>query len=184
MPAPQQSSAVARNYAEVLFTLAGRADSAEAWGRALSAIAEAIRQDATMRRFLESPRIDAARKQAVLVRAFGSVLPAPFVRFLATIVRKRRQSAIPAIAVEYERLLDVAANRVHAEVTVARAMDDAAVQAMAAQLSKAFGKEVVPHLTVDPAILGGAVVRIGDRVVDGSVRRRLGALRTRLLAGA
>ena len=51
---------------------------------------------------------------------------------------------------------------------------------MAAQLSKALGKVVVPHVSVNPGILGGVVVRIGDTVMDGSVRRRLGALRARM----
>jgi F-type H+-transporting ATPase subunit delta len=66
---------------------------------------------------------------------------------------------------------------VHARVTVSRETTDADVQAMAASLSKALGKSVVPHVTVNPKILGGVVVRVGDTVMDGSVKRRLEKLR-------
>ncbi|MEN9509497.1 MAG: hypothetical protein RLZZ621_2060, partial [Gemmatimonadota bacterium] len=69
---------------------------------------------------------------------------------------------------------------VHARVTVARPSDDAETNAIAAQLSKVVGKQVVPHLSVDPTILGGVVVRIGDTVMDGSVRRKLALLRRRM----
>ena len=74
--------------------------------------------------------------------------------------------------------------RVHARVTVAREMSAADQQTIAAQLSRALGKTVVPHIAVDGAILGGVVVRIGDTVMDGSVRRRLAVLRRRMLGTA
>jgi F-type H+-transporting ATPase subunit delta len=176
-----ESATVARNYAEVLHALATKAGDAEGWGRLADALAQALGSDVTMRRFLESPKIDAAKKQATLTRAFGAALPAPFVKFLATLVAKRRQMAIPQIAAEYRALLDAAAGRVHATVTVARPLDDAGTQALAAQLSKAFAATVVPHVQVDPAIVGGVVVRVGDRVMDGSVRRRMRALRAKML---
>lgn len=176
-----ESTTVARNYAEVLFALGTKAGDAEGWGQRLDAVAQAMAADVTMRRFLESPKIAAARKQATLTKAFASALPAPFVKFLNTLVAKRRQMAIPQIATEYRALLDAAAGRVHATVTVARPLDDAAAQALATQLSKAFAATVVPHVQVDPAIVGGVVVRVGDRVMDGSVRRRMGALRAQML---
>ncbi len=179
-----QQATVARNYAEALHALATKAGDIEGWGRMLDAVAEAMRVDVTMRRFLESPRIDAAKKNAALSRAFQDQLPRLFVRFLQTLVAKRRQMAIPQIAGAYRALLDEAANRVHADVTVARPMDAATTASLAKTLSAAFGKEVVPHLTVDPAILGGAVVRVGDTVMDGSVRKRLATLRGRMMGGA
>lgn len=179
-----EQATVARNYAEVLLALATRAGDVAGWGARMDAVAQAVRDDATLRGFLASPRIDAARKRAALRRAFDAVLPAPFVRFLETLVAKRRQTAIPAIADEYRALLDRAAGRVHATVTVARPLDDAGVQALAARLSQAFAATVVPHVAVDPAIIGGAIVRVGDKVMDGSVRRRLAQLRRRMLGTA
>jgi F-type H+-transporting ATPase subunit delta len=66
---------------------------------------------------------------------------------------------------------------------VARETDEAGRAAIAGQLSRMFGKDVVPHITVDPAIMGGVVVHVGDTVLDGSVRRRLSSLRRRMLTG-
>jgi len=98
-------------------------------------------------------------------------------------VQHRRQMLIPEIAEEYLNLVDEAEGRIHARVTVARETDDAGRTAIAGQLSRMFGKEVVPHISVDPAIMGGVVVHVGDTVLDGSVRKRLASLRRRMLTG-
>jgi F-type H+-transporting ATPase subunit delta len=66
---------------------------------------------------------------------------------------------------------------------VARETSDADREAIAKQLSRVFGKEVVPHLSVHPEILGGVVVRVGDAVMDGSVLKRLGTLKAALVSG-
>jgi F-type H+-transporting ATPase subunit delta len=76
--------------------------------------------------------------------------------------------------------VDESAGRVHARVTLAREASDADRAAIARQLSERLGKTVVPHVHVNPAILGGVVVKVGDTVMDGSVRKRLSMLRTRL----
>ena len=72
----------------------------------------------------------------------------------------------------------------HAQVTLATAPSEADRAALAQSLSRVLGKQVVPHVTVNPAILGGVVVKFGDTVMDGSVRRRLGALRHQLTQAA
>ena len=77
--------------------------------------------------------------------------------------------------------MDRVEGRIHASVTVAREADDTDRQVIAGHLSKSLGKEVVPHFQVNPAILGGLIVRFGDTVLDGSVRRRLATLRGRML---
>ena len=88
---------------------------------------------------------------------------------------------IPAIADEYDTLLDASNGIVHAKVTVAKAIADEERDSIAAQLSKVVGKTVIPHVAVDASILGGVVVRLGDTVMDGSLRRRLGMLRRKML---
>jgi F-type H+-transporting ATPase subunit delta len=175
-----REESVARNYAQALLALAEKAKDPAGWGAMIVDVSAAVRREPTLRRFLESPRVSAAEKNAVLAKAFQDRLPRLLVRFLQLLVANRRQMLIPEIANEYMALLDAVEGRVHAEVTVARAVDAEGEGAIAAQLSRAIGKTVVPHVTVDPAILGGIVVRYGDTLMDGSVRRRLSALRQRL----
>lgn len=179
-----QGATVARNYAEALLELGRRAGEPRAWCDLMRQVADAVAGDATLSRFLESPRIAAGDKIAVLEQAFGPRVPRLFLRFLQQLVRNRRQGLIGAVATEFETLLDASQGIVHARVTVARPTPDAERDAIAARLSQAVGKTVVPHLAVDPDILGGIVVRIGDTVMDGSVRRKLGMLRRRMAAGA
>jgi F-type H+-transporting ATPase subunit delta len=73
---------------------------------------------------------------------------------------------------------------VHASVTLARDADEADRAVVTNQLSRALGKTVVPHFHVNPGILGGVVVRVGDTVLDGSVRRRLATLRSKMMGRA
>jgi F-type H+-transporting ATPase subunit delta len=178
-----RDATIARNYAEVLLALAERADNdLSGWGRLIGDLADAMRTDVQFRRFLESPRVGEAEKNAILGRALeSSAAPRTCVRFVQTLVNNRRQMLIPDIATEYWNLVDEAEGRLHADVTVARPASSEDEQAIADQLSRVTGKRVVPHLRVNPAILGGVVVRIGDTVMDGSVRRRLAALRNRLV---
>jgi F-type H+-transporting ATPase subunit delta len=176
-------ASISRNYAEALLALARKANAAEEWGALINAVAGAIESDVTLQRFLAAPQVSQDHKKALLERALGDKAPRPFVLFLQKLVMNRRQTMVPGIATEYGNLLDAEAGRVHARVTVARATSAAEVDAIAAALSKALGKIVVPHVTEDAKIMGGVVVRIGDTVMDGSVRRRLGALKARMLTG-
>ncbi len=175
-----RDTSIARNYAEALLELARRAESLDQWGALLIAVSNAITNEPKLQNFLAAPQVSAAQKKAVLNKAFADSLPRPMLRFLQKLVDNRRQLLIPEIAVQYANLVDEAEGRVHAQVTVARTTSDSERDAIGAQLSKKLGKSVVPHLVVNPAILGGVIVRIGDTVMDGSVRRRLTTLRTRL----
>jgi F-type H+-transporting ATPase subunit delta len=175
-----RDTTIARNYAEALFALAQKAGDLRGWGTMVNEVAEAIGRDRTLRLFLESPRIDAGHKSAVLGRAFQDRMPRLLVRFLQAMVRNRRQMLIPQVAQEYLDLVDAAEGRMHATVTMAREPEEADRQLLVRELSRAFGKQVVPHVTVNPAIIGGVVVRVGDTVLDGSIRRRLGKLRSQI----
>lgn len=175
---------VARNYAEALLSLATKAQEVAGWGRMINDVADAIQRDDRLRQFLASPRVSVQEKNDVLTKALSDRVPRLFLRFLHRLVTNRRQMLIPEVAVEYLALVDVLENRIHANVTVARETSAADEKAIAKQLARVFGKQVVPHVTVNPAILGGLVVHVGDTVIDGSVRRRLNSLRNRLIFGA
>jgi len=176
-----RDSSIARNYAEALLSLAKKADDMDGWAKMIADFASAVEQDTTLRRFLESPRVSAAQKNAVITKAVEDRVPRLFLEFLRALLRNRRQMLIPEIAAEYANLVDESVGRVHARVTVARETSDEEINVIAGELSRAVGKDVVPHMSVNPAILGGLVVRIGDTVMDGSVRRRLSTLRRKML---
>jgi len=172
---------IARNYAETLLELAQRAGDLRGWGEMIESVANAMDTDRRLRMFLESPRLSAGQKNDIIQKAYGATLPRNFVRFLQALVSHRRQMLIPLIAHEYNDLVDRVEGRVHASVTVAREPDDSDRDVVTTQLKRALGKDIVAHFHVNPTILGGVVVRVGDTVLDGSVRRRLATLRSRML---
>lgn len=178
-----RDATIARNYAEALFALAQKAGDLPGWGRMINEVGSAIDTDRTLTLFLESPKIPAEKKKALFTRSYEDRAPRLFVRFLHALVTNGRQNLIPTIAHEYLALVDEAEGRMHATVTAAQELDEPTRQVVARELSRAFGKQVVPHYAVNPALIGGLVVRAGDTVLDGSVRRRLATLRTRMLSG-
>lgn len=177
-----RDTTIAKNYAEALLELARRAEDPAGWGKLIRDVANGMQDDVTVMRFLESPKVSEAQKNEVFFQALGDRVPRHFLRFLQTLVRKRRQMLIPEISIEYDKLLDIHENRVHANVTVARETSSVDEARIAEQLSRVVGKSVIPHMNVNPAILGGVVVKIGDTVMDGSVRRRLARLKSQILA--
>ncbi|MEO5799487.1 MAG: F0F1 ATP synthase subunit delta [Gemmatimonadales bacterium] len=171
---------IARNYAEALFALANKANAVEAWGDLMDATAGAM-STPSIEAVLMSPRVPKDRKVAIVLDAMKDA-PKPFTLFLAAVIRRGRQLMLAPIADEYRALVDVKLSRVRAGVTVAREMDALARSVIVERLSKAIGKDVIAGFSTDPALLGGVVVRIGDRVYDGSVRKKLAVLRNKLLA--
>lgn len=172
---------VAKNYAETLFELARRNDGLETYGAAIGTVASIIDDDPKFRLFLETPRIEDEEKKAVVRRVFGEALPKHVVNFVLVTIDKRRQRLLRDISRGYDLLLDDHLGREHVEVTVARQVDDATTQLISERLSSALGTRVIPHVRVKPEILGGLIVRTGNTIYDGSIRRRLDGMRRRLL---
>jgi len=160
-----KSTTIARNYAQALF-LAAEAHGAaeiEQYGRLMEAVAGAVQADERISVALESPRVSKAVKGALL--------------------RRGRQGLLAEIAQQYQALVDVKLNRVHAGVTLLEEPDARLKKEVIERLSRAIGKEVRAHFRADEGILGGVVVRVGDRIYDGSVRRKLATLRRKLVTG-
>lgn len=176
-----REATIARNYAQALLSLATQAKQIDAFTRMINATADAVRESPPLQNFLAAPQVAQGAKRDVLRKAFGDSAPHTFVLFLEKLVSNRRQMLIPLIAIEYADLLDVQEGRVHAAVTVSRAAQPGDAEELSQRLSAALKKEVVAHLTVNPSILGGVIVRIGDTVMDGSVRRRLSTLKAALV---
>jgi F-type H+-transporting ATPase subunit delta len=176
-----RAETVARNYAEALFQLGERTGKVERYSDLIDAVAAAVEQTPQFQAMLMSPRVPKTLKAKLLGGAMRDA-PREFVLFLQALVKRSRQQLLRAIATEYMNLLDQKLDRVRAGVTLARKPDEKLKRAIQEALSRQLGKEVIPAFTVDPEILGGTIVRVGERVLDGSVRRRMTKLRRQLLA--
>ena len=172
----------ARRYAEAAFEIALRDGTVETWLADLGRAARVSDDPHTIRR-LEDPAVPIGVRADALNAALGDVQPK--VRNLALLVlRRRRIEMLPRVALEFRRLYNRRAGVTEATAISAAplAADDA--QALRARIEDIAGGRVELDFEVDPSLLGGVQVRLGDRLIDGSVRGRLERLRTRLAAGA
>ena len=176
-----RDTTVARSYAAALFALGEKQDRHDAFIAGLQTVDALLASDPRVRLFLQTPKIDGSVKKQALLQALGARIDPLLMNFLQVVVDKRRQRLLEQIAREYRLLLDEKLGRLNVEVTLAHQPDAAALREIAAELTRVLAAEVVPHVRVDADILGGIVVRYQDRVIDGSLRRRLSALRSRLL---
>jgi len=176
------SQSIARVYAAALTEIGRETKSLETIGDDLAAVRALYQGDAWFRSFFTSPRIDRAVKWKALSAAFTGKVGRPVVGLLKVLVEKGRESVFDNVVVEYGKLKDFAENRVHAHVVVARPLPDDLRRAITSRLERACGKTVALHEHVDPAVLGGASIRVGDRVIDRTLRTKLAALKKQLLA--
>jgi F-type H+-transporting ATPase subunit delta len=177
-----RETTIARNYAEAAFELGERSGNTDRYAELLDAVAGAVESTPEVQGVLMSPRMPKAEK----IRLLGAALkgaPREFVLFLQALLKRGRQRLLREISTEYQALLDIKHNRIRAGVTLARQADPALQREIQEALSRELGKEVIAAFHLDPEILGGTVVRIGERIHDGSVRRRMTKLRRQLLSG-
>ena len=177
-----RAATIARNYAEALFELGERSGNTERYAELIDAVAGAVETTPEVQAVLVSPRVPKQEK----VRLLGAALkgaPREFVLFLQALVKRGRYRLLGEVSTEYQALLDIKHNRIRAGVTLAQPADSALQRDIQDALSRELGKEVIAAFHVDPEILGGTVVRIGERIHDGSVRRRMTKLRRQLISG-
>ena len=180
-----KSTTIARNYAEalVLAAEAGDKNAVELYGRLMDAVAGAVQADERIAVALDSPRVAKATKAALLERALADLAAPEFVRFLQAVVRRGRQGLLGEIAQEYQALVDLKLDRVHAGVVLVEEPDARLEKQIVERLTAALGKDVRAHFRADRGIIGGVVVRVGDRVYDGSLKRKLTVLRRKMMTG-
>lgn len=172
---------VARSYAEALLELAEAHGGVEPFSAAVDLVARALDEDPRFAAFLETPRIDAQAKKDVLRRTFGERVPPLFLNFLLVVVDKRRQRLLGSIARAFHGLVDERSGKVHVEVTVSRELGDEEVRDLTGRLSTLLDRIAIPHFRIRPEILGGVILRTGDTIYDGSLRRRLDRMKRQLL---
>jgi F-type H+-transporting ATPase subunit delta len=169
----------ARRYAEAAFEIAQRDSSVDAWLAAFAVAAERLASPEIVR-LLSNPSIPAGSRIGVLDRVLGGdVVGAPR-NLMALMIQRGRFEQWPAVQREFRRLHYAREGIVEATVTSAASLTPGEIDALRRRLEDTTGQRVELHAAVDTDLLGGISVRIGDRLIDGSVRGRLERLRAEL----
>jgi F-type H+-transporting ATPase subunit delta len=133
------------------------------------------------REFFTSPRIDRQEKWKAVRAAFEGRIGPQVLGLLKVLIMKGREAALDNVFGQYVRFKDEHENRLHAYVTVAAPLEERYRDELVKRLCTASGKNVDLHEHVDPGVIGGASLRVGDKVIDRTLRSRLDALRKHLL---
>jgi F-type H+-transporting ATPase subunit delta len=168
-------SGSARRYADALFGIAIERGTADQWSEELQRIADLV-GDPTAMRVLSSPTVQAQQKRAA-IETLASPLSAETLALVNILLQRRRVDLLPSLADAFASRLRESRNVELAEVTTAVDLAEEDRQQVVGWLQGYLGKQVELHHRVDPEILGGIVARVGDRLIDASVRGRLETLR-------
>lgn len=172
--------AVAKRYARALFEIAREKGIVDQVGDDLQGIAAAIKADEDFAKVLSHPSIQAEEKNKLLAHAFeGRVTDIVFntIRLLAD---RRREQLLPILALDYMEVADEASGSVRATVRTPRSLSEAELAKVSEQFGKLAGKSIRAEQELDPSLIGGVQVRIGDRLYDGSVSGKLARLQKAL----
>jgi len=166
---------VARRYAQAYFELAQEAGAIPAWRAELARAVATVSGDA-VERGLTNPRLRPAQRE----RSAGELLDGvsdPARNVTRLLISRGRLRLAPTVLAEFDHLADAAAGVVRAEVITAVHVDDATKTGIISRLRHRLGESVQVEVRQDPSIMGGLVIRVGDRVIDNSVRTHLQQLR-------
>ena len=170
-----------RRYAEAAFQIATRDGSIETWRSELEQAAAAT--DGQLMAVLANPALPLDQRLDAANRVLAS-LSQPVRNIVFLLIRRRRIEQLPRVVAEFIRLDERQRGITHATATSAAPLSDLEVKALTARLEQMTGGSVALTTDIDESLLGGLVVRVGDRLIDGSVRGRLERLRNQLAAGS
>jgi F-type H+-transporting ATPase subunit delta len=173
----------ARRYAEAAFEVALRDKTVADWRSELERAAE-IAGDERSLDVLANPAIPGERRAEALRELLDDRVSRPVLNLILLMLRRGRIRELPRVAVEFRRLDDKRQGITHATATSATELTEDEVGELTARLERSTGGRIALDVEVDPSLLGGLIVRVGDRMIDGSVRGRLERLRNRLVSGA
>ncbi|MGI9173946.1 MAG: F0F1 ATP synthase subunit delta [Rhodothermales bacterium] len=174
---------IARRYAQALPQQAESENSVEQVDEDVELIRESLEGSRELVRFFESPVIPREKKDAVVQELFKDRLQPTTLHFLQLLIAKKREDLFPDVVRAYHDLRNKQLGIVEAYVKSAAELGDAETKRLETVLEERTGQQIRLHTTVDPDLIGGLVVRVGDTVYDGSVRHQLGVLREQLEQG-
>lgn len=167
---------IARPYARAAFETASAADGGTARWSEMLQLAAAVVSDPAMQEVLANPSVDSQHKAGLVLELCGDRLSADASNFIKLLSENNRLAVLPDIAEVFEQLRADAEATVEAELVSARTISDKQRNQIAAALGKHLGREVELKCTVDKSLLGGAIIRAGDLVIDGSAKGKLAKL--------
>ena len=173
-----QRSAIAKRYAQAVFEIAEETNAFDRWMADLEQLAAAL-DEGQLVAVLESPKARVEDRTRLLTARFANVSPLAL-NLALLLASKGRFPIVGQVRDEYEELLNDHRNVAIAEATTVVELSPAEKDKLAEQLGQLTGKRIVLRTKVDPAIGGGLLARIGDRVIDGTVRTRLALLKDQL----
>jgi F-type H+-transporting ATPase subunit delta len=174
-----ERATIARPYAKAAFEYARDGNTFKKWSQGLQ-MAAAVVSDPRVAALTKSPLLSTADLVGLIVDVAGADLDAPMQNFVRILAENHRLLLLPEIAAHYEELRSAVENTVDVEVVSAVALDGAQAAKLSAALSTRLKRQVRMQNSVDATLLGGAVVRAGDLVIDGSLKGRLERLATEL----
>ncbi len=175
--------AIARRYAGAMFDIGLKQHSLERTLEDVRGIAQVFAHR-KLAYLLREPKVPAQRKETAIRQALANKLLPTSLNLALLVVQRELVDIMPNIANELEQLVHNYKNEAIADVTTATRIDDAELTQIKQALEKRTGKTIITHARVQPDILGGVIARVGDQIIDGSVRSRLAALRQQLLKSA
>lgn len=179
------SSKVARRYSKALIALCDQDNSHEQLATELASFIEAVETNTEIASFVSDPSIHADSRKAVVKELCSSLkLGSTATNLFYLLNERERLNEASGILEDFRERLDEKAGRLRAVVTSATPLSDKDVQQLKASLEKTSGKTVLIETTVDPDLLGGVVTKVGNIVLDGSVRSTLSSLRKQMLQAA
>jgi F-type H+-transporting ATPase subunit delta len=176
----QGEASLARPYARAVFELARQQERLSQWSDNLSLMA-AVVSNTTMQTLLDNPRLTRADAGELVIRACGSDIGEHAANLLRMLAENGRLDQLPMIATLYDSLRDEAEGTVDAHVISASPLSEAQKTAIADALKKRLGRDVQLNCSVNKDLVGGAVIRAGDLVIDGSAVERLRQLSSALV---
>jgi F-type H+-transporting ATPase subunit delta len=172
---------VARPYAEAAFELARDEQALPAWSEMLR-LAATIVADARIAAALDNPRLDTGAKESLLLSIGGDRFNGEARNFIRVLVEAERVMLLPQIAAMFETLKNEAEATAKAMIESAFELSPSQVTELQQALERRFGKKIETTVTVNPDLIGGARVTVGDAVLDGSVQAKLAAMHAQLRA--
>ena len=175
-----EKATIARPYARAAFGHAHSRGRLAAWSGLLG-VAAAVTADARVKALLQNPTVSADRVVDLVAGIAGDLADEEGRNFLRVLAANRRLALLPQIIEQFEKLRSEVENTLDVHVTTVYALDDAQRARLSASLGRRFGREIRLHETVDATLVGGAVVRAGDLVIDGSLKGRLEQLASQMV---